>query len=88
MKKRINILLIIVVCSLWGYIGYRLISNQIHDSKPDHIIDNYRTGLINIKRDTFAFEPLKRDPFLNKGIAYERPVVHKNICLLNKKKNI
>ena len=66
-KKIINIVLIIVVLSLWGTVGYKYINRffgsdeLLYTSSNDY---NYEAISI-IKKNTFLLEPLAKDPFLN-----------------------
>lgn len=66
-KKIINIILIIVVVSLWGTVSYKYINRffgsdeLLYTSSNDY---NYEAISI-IKKDTFLLEPLAKDPFLN-----------------------
>ncbi len=72
-KKRINIALIIIVLGLWGTVGYKTIS-QYFLKKENNIKEDQFAGNLNldaIKKDTFNFESINRDPFLNK--QYSKP---------------
>ena len=71
MKKKINIVLILVVAGLWGTVGYRFISNYLSSDISDNIMgtkNNYTAKLVT-QRDTFLMERIARDPFLNRGVA-------------------
>jgi hypothetical protein len=67
-KKKINIILIIVVLSLWGTVGYRALNRQFTDNEV--ILEKQSTpdnATINqVNKDTFKLEKINRDPFLNK----------------------
>jgi hypothetical protein len=72
-KKRINIVLLLLVLGLWGTVAYKTIS-QYFFAKVNTIKDDGFTGEINletIKKDTFVFETIDRDPFLKK--QYSKP---------------
>lgn len=75
MKKKVNIVLILAVLSIWGAAGYRYISNYFRekDVLSYHEKDFITTQQIKIIRDTFELRPLPRDPFLN-NIIIERQV--------------
>jgi hypothetical protein len=67
-KKKINIVLIIVVLGLWGSVFYKTI-NQYFFTKETSANTPYSSGKIEfnqINKDTFALEKVSRDPFLNK----------------------
>jgi len=67
-KKKINIVLIIVVLGLWGSVFYKTI-NQYFFTKGTSTNTAYSSGKIQfsqINKDTFALEKVSRDPFLNK----------------------
>lgn len=67
-KKKINILLIIVVLGLWGSVFYKTL-NQYFFSKetvPDNVQSSAKIQLNQINKDTFALQTVSRDPFLNK----------------------
>lgn len=69
MKKKINIVLILVVAGLWGTVGYRFINNYLSSDAPNHMIgnkSNYTAKLVT-QRDTFLLENIARDPFLNRS---------------------
>lgn len=67
-KKTINIILIIVVLSLWGTVGYKYINRFFGNNELAYNISNdYNYDAISIiKKDTFTLQPLTKDPFLNK----------------------
>ncbi|NHN27412.1 hypothetical protein FIA58_017160 [Flavobacterium jejuense] len=67
-KKAINIVLIIVVLSLWGTVSYKYINRFFgNDEIAINLSNDYNYNAISIiKKDTFALEPLTKDPFLNK----------------------
>ncbi|MDP5201884.1 hypothetical protein [Flavobacterium sp. DG2-3] len=67
-KKKINILLIIVVLSLWGTVGYRTIKRYFTDNDgfANSEISNHNVSLKKINKDTFELKKIGRDPFLNK----------------------
>ncbi|MFP9100749.1 hypothetical protein ACLI09_16995 [Flavobacterium sp. RHBU_24] len=65
MKKELNIILIIVVISLWGTVAYKYFKNYFFAStiESENIVANNYQNL-EIVRDTIAFQYLDRDPFL------------------------
>lgn len=67
-KKAINIVLIIVVLSLWGTVSYKYINRFFgSDELAYNLPNDYNYGTVSIiKKDTFLLEPLAKDPFLNK----------------------
>jgi len=67
-KKKINILLIIVVLSLWGTIGYKTINRYFgnNDEITKSEVLNHYVSLNKINKDTFELKKLNRDPFLNR----------------------
>ncbi|KQX15062.1 hypothetical protein [Flavobacterium sp. Root420] len=67
-KKKINIILIIIVLVLWGSVFYKTI-NQYFFAKEIAVNTVYSSDKIEfnqINKDTFALEKVSRDPFLNK----------------------
>jgi hypothetical protein len=69
-KKKINIILIVVVLGLWGSVFYKTI-NRFFTSKE--LAVNTTSGSATVKfnrinKDTFALENVARDPFLNKQV--------------------
>ncbi|QSB27648.1 hypothetical protein [Flavobacterium sp. CLA17] len=69
-KKKINIILIVVVLGLWGSVFYKTI-NRFFTSKE--LAVNNPAGSATVKfnqinKDTFALENVNRDPFLNKQV--------------------
>ncbi|RUT69887.1 hypothetical protein D0817_14835 [Flavobacterium cupreum] len=69
-KKKINIILIVVVLGLWGSVFYKTI-NRFFTSKE--LAVNNSSGSTTVKfnqinKDTFALENVSRDPFLNKQV--------------------
>ena len=73
-KKKINIILIIVVLSLWGTVGYRALNRHFADNgvilEKQNELDNATINQIN--KDTFELEKVNRDPFLNK--QFQSPI--------------
>lgn len=69
-KKRINIILIIVVLALWGTVGYRAFNRQFSGNKVFLEKQNQDSNvtLKQINKDTFKLEKISRDPFLNKQL--------------------
>lgn len=73
-KKTINIILIIVVLSLWGTVGYKYIDRFFaSDEYKFDLMDADRNTTVSIiEKDTFVLEPLTKDPFLNK--VFSKPI--------------
>lgn len=69
-KKIINIILIIVVLSLWGTVIYkyidRLFYSETENSEVLELNDFDFDDLLLVKKDTFDLKELGRDPFLDK----------------------
>ena len=80
-KKKINIILVIIVLSLWGTVGYRALNRHFTDNvvilEKQSKLDNATINQIN--KDTFELEKVNRDPFLNKqfqtSVATSKPVI-------------
>ncbi len=76
MKKKINIVLILVVLGLWGTVGYKAINQYFF---PKNLIDitsvTYSGNAIKIaEKDTFELKPIARDPFLSRSLVVtEKP---------------
>lgn len=69
MKKRVNIILLLVVLTLWGTVAWRSLKNFINKSTEVENKMLYQSININkIEKDTFKLEKLNRDPFLQKSI--------------------
>lgn len=68
MKKKINIVLLVLVLTLWGTVIYRYVSQYFSkDELLSSSQSNSNFSNLNIKsKDTFELVPLHRDPFLNK----------------------
>lgn len=70
MKKRVNIILLLVVLTLWGTVAWRSLKNFINQPTEVENTTLYQSININkIEKDTFKLEKLKRDPFLQKSIV-------------------
>jgi hypothetical protein len=67
-KKTINVILIIVVLSLWGTVGYKYFNRFfMSDEIAYDFTDAYGNTTVSIiEKDTFDLQPLAKDPFLNK----------------------
>lgn len=68
LKKTINIVLIVVVLSLWGTVMYKYVNRFFGDDELTLAqVANYKNSTFSIiEKDTFKLEPLTKDPFLNK----------------------
>lgn len=68
MKKKVNILLLLVVVGLWGTVIYRYTHRflfQSNDYLPQAITVNSNINRI-VAKDSFELPIITRDPFLNK----------------------
>ena len=68
MKKRINIILLILVLGLWGTVIYKYLSQYFTKTEQFNSkkYTPYNSNSKIASKDTFTLKPLKRDPFLNK----------------------
>jgi hypothetical protein len=68
MKKKINIALILIVLTVWGFVASKTLSQYFFLDKKSNNIGEFDSKLsINkINKDTFALGIITRDPFLNK----------------------
>lgn len=71
MKKKINIVLVIAVLGLWGSLIYKAINQYffLEEDAFDYATYNPKNDFIISEKDTFALEPINRDPFLDKAFA-------------------
>ena len=70
MKKRVNIILLLVVLTLWGTVAWRSLKNFLHQPEEVKNTTLYQSINLNkIKKDTFVLKRLNRDPFLHKSIT-------------------
>lgn len=70
MKKNVNIILLLVVLSLWGTVAWRSLKNFFYQPTEVENTTLYQTININkIEKDTFELKKLNRDPFLQKSIV-------------------
>ena len=84
MKKKINILLLIAVLGLWGSVLYRLVKNYMVANENSKLVEQ-RTASIpvtKLKKKSFEFKPLNRDPFL--GRVYSSNTIEKKHKIVNK----
>lgn len=66
-KKKINIVLIIVVLGLWGSVFYKTVSQYFFTKEiAANTAYSEKIQFNQINKDTFALEKVSRDPFLNK----------------------
>lgn len=83
MKKKVNIILLLVVLSLWGTVAWRSINNFFGQESVAENSTLYQSININkIQKDTFNLEKLNRDPFLQKSIVTSTA----NVSVVNYKK--
>lgn len=76
MKKKVNIILLLVVLTLWGTVAWRSLKNFLYQPSEVENTTLYQSININkIEKDTFKFEKLNRDPFLQKSITIATPKI-------------
>lgn len=82
MKKKINILLIIIVLALWGGVAYKVINRFFSSEGEVFMIEDYNheSDLMISERDTFIINSINRDPFLDEMISVnkEKPILKKD----------
>lgn len=87
-KKTINVILILVVLSLWGTVGYKYINRFFDVDELTYTNSNvYNYDAISIiKKDTFELQPLVKDPFLNKAFSkpITAPIIVRSIPVIKK----
>lgn len=68
MKKKINIVLILIVLTVWGFVASKTLSQYFFLDKKtiNNGQFNSKLSINKIKKDTFALGNIARDPFLNK----------------------
>lgn len=68
MKKKINVALILIVLTVWGFVASKTLNQYFFlDKKTNHNIKHNSSLKINqINKDTFSICHIDRDPFLNK----------------------
>lgn len=68
MKKKINIALILIVLTVWGFVASKTLNQYFFlDKKLVKIgIFDSKLNINKINKDTFALGDITRDPFLNK----------------------
>lgn len=87
MKKKINIVLIIVVLGLWSTVGYRALNQYFFSKKIGMEQMNFNTVNSNqINKDTFLLENITRDPFINKQNQSSAPLVTINYPKISNRK--
>jgi hypothetical protein len=71
MKKKINIVLLIAVISLWGTVIYRYVNRFFSDAPIPSIVGNtqFVTSRKNSVKDTFELTKIARDPFLGEFVG-------------------
>ena len=71
MKKKLNVVLILVVLGLWGTVIYKYVHRFFADEAS--ALSNATAGNVfvpaQIKKDTFALVALSHDPFLKRTLA-------------------
>jgi hypothetical protein len=80
MKKKINIALILIVLTVWGFVASKTLSQYFFLDKKRINTGKFNSNLsINkINKDTFALGNIARDPFLNKESKTYIPLSFKN----------
>ena len=70
-KKKINIVLIAIVLSLWGTVLYKYVKHFFQDQPKTEVMTKATLAVLpsTIKKDTFLLSQLTADPFLKKAIA-------------------
>ncbi|WP_281635431.1 hypothetical protein [Flavobacterium marginilacus] len=89
-KKKINVILILIVLGLWGTIGYRALNrlffkNEAGFGKPNQKIN---VTINQINKDTFELEKISRDPFLNKQYQSDIVLIKKPISTYSSVKKV
>jgi hypothetical protein len=71
MKKKINIVLLLLVLCLWGTVIYRYVSQYFLKTDISITAHQKKIFIENkiLTKDTFDMQNSHRDPFLNKSIA-------------------
>jgi hypothetical protein len=76
MKKKVNIILLLLVLTLWGTVAWRSLKNFFYQPYEVKNTTLYQSININkIEKDTFKLEKLNRDPFLEKSIVIATPKI-------------
>lgn len=81
MKKKVNIVLLLVVIGLWGTVVYRYVQRFFY--QPNDVL--HQTSIANRKinrivaKDSFELPTITRDPFLNKNTVVKTTLVHKQV---------
>lgn len=81
MKKKVNIVLLLVVIGLWGTVVYRYVKRffyQSNDVLNQTSIANRKINKI-VAKDSFELPTITRDPFLNKNTVVKTTLVHKQV---------
>jgi hypothetical protein len=87
MKKKLNIVLLLLVLGLWGTVVYKYVSQYFVKNEITDLNKNEST-LIDLKikeKDTFRIIQLNRDPFLNKKFSSDEP---KPVVFIQEKRTI
>lgn len=76
-KKKINIVLFILVLSVWGAILYNIASRYFINNENQSFTasSNYNSKIRITQKDSFELVNPKRDPFLNVEHIEKKPVV-------------
>ncbi|MCF6133372.1 hypothetical protein [Flavobacterium wongokense] len=66
MKKKLNIVLLLLVLCLWGAVIYKYVNQYFSKNEPVSYVNtaNYSTKTEIVKKDTFELNRIARDPFL------------------------
>ena len=89
MKKKLNIVLLVIVFSLWGTVIYKYVNQYFGKTESLSFTgtNNHAIKKEILKKDTFDLKSLERDPFLNKTSATVRKPVANVKRVYGKKEN-
>ena len=84
MKKKINIVLIVLVVSLWGGVFYKIVKQFLFKEEIQFQAPTIKINVLGtfIAKDTFDFVESTRDPFLN--ISTTTPKKIGQVAIINK----
>ncbi|KIA94981.1 MULTISPECIES: hypothetical protein [unclassified Flavobacterium] len=89
-KKKINIILILIVLVLWGTVIYKSINGSFFFNETVLKRQNSNNDFVfhQVNKDTFELDKIKHDPFLNKQLLSGTTVDEKqNLGFPTTKKN-
>ncbi|WP_162128572.1 hypothetical protein [Flavobacterium phycosphaerae] len=85
MKKKLNVVLLVLMLSLWGTVIYRYVNQYFVKKEPLSFAtitnSNYDAKNKILKKDTFELNKIIRDPFLcsSKGVAKRTRINSNNV---------